>query len=271
MSARSRELARDRARDWMSREVGFRLLDARPDDQIIASFPRSGSTWMRTVLCNLVVPWGRANPDVFNALIPGVTIRGALRARSLRAPRLIATHMPYRGGLPRAVYLVRDGRDALVSYYHYRIKRRSARQDVSFEQFVDEHLRGLQGEPWHENVARWIRLGRAEMGDRLHVVRYEDLAAKPVERMGEVVRFLGLDVTDAQLTAALDDASLETMRRVEAHRMAAEVPPERSFYRAGESTAGAGWFDATMLERFASVAREALELAGYPLYPEQRP
>jgi len=93
MSNRKLELARSRARDWASWEVGYRLLDARSDDRFLAAFPRSGSTWVRTVLANLIVPWGRANPDVFNALIPGLTIRGALRARALRSPRLLSTHM----------------------------------------------------------------------------------------------------------------------------------------------------------------------------------
>ena len=268
---RDLELVRNRARDWVSREVGYHLLDVRPDDRFLASFPRSGSTWLRTVLCNLVVPWGRANPDVFNALIPGVTIRGALRARSLQAPRIISTHMPYRSGLPRAVYLVRDGRDALVSYYHYRILRRAPRRDVSFGQFFDEHMRGLQGEPWHQNVSRWVKVGGNELGARLHFVRYEDLLAEPLSRVSDLCRFLEVDASAAEVETALRDASLETMRAVEERRMGAPVQRERSFYRGGHSRTGGLWFDDQMLDRFATEAGEALDLCGYPRRAEQRP
>jgi len=271
VNQRDLELARNRARDWVSREVGFRLLDARADDRFLASFPRSGSTWLRAVLCNLVVPWGRADPDVFNALIPGVTIRGALRARSLHAPRIISTHMPYRAGLPRAVYLVRDGRDALVSYYHYRILRNGARRDVTFARFFDEHMSGTQGERWHDNATQWIRVGRVELGARLHVVRYEDLLASPLAAVRALCHFLEVDACDPEIEKALRDASLETMRAVEERRMGGPVERARSFYRSGEARNGTRWFDDAMLERFAGEAGDALDLCGYPRRPEQQP
>ena len=221
-------------------------------------------------MCNLVVPWGRANPDVFNALIPGVTIRGALRARALRAPRIISTHMPYRAGLPRVVYLVRDGRDALVSYYHYQIKRPGLPRQVSFQQFLAEHSGGQQGERWHDHVVHWVTAGRAELGDRLLVVRYEDLLAEPVAQMRALVRFLGIEASDESLEAALRGANLETMRRVEARRLPELVSEERSFYGRGRAAGGAGWFDDAMLDRFAEEATAALELCGYPVRPGRR-
>ena len=53
-----------------SRAVSFQLWQRRDDDQFIASFPRSGSTWLRTMICNVLVPDANSNPDIFNARIP---------------------------------------------------------------------------------------------------------------------------------------------------------------------------------------------------------
>ena len=264
-------LAKSRARGWFSNQAGFRLLDARHDDAFLVSYPRSGSTWLRTVLSNLLVPWGRANPDVFNALIPGVTLRGALRARALQSPRIISSHAPHQPGLPRAVYLVRDGRDALVSYHLDQKSRGGPGGTVPFATFLDEHLEGLHGPRWHAHVEGWLRAGRAELGDRLCVIRYEDLLTDPLRGMRSVVEFLGLSATDEGLAAAIEGASLETMRAVEARRLGGVVSGDRSFYRSGEALLGAGWFDDAMYDRFAEVGGVALSLCGYPLRPEHRP
>jgi hypothetical protein len=268
---RALELRTLRLREWASSHVGFQLLDARPEDAFIVSFPRSGCTWLRTVCSNVLVPWGRANPDVFNSLIPGATIRGALRARRLTSPRVVASHAPYRRGLGRVVYVVRDGRDALVSLYHYRIVRAGRAAEVSFPTFLAEHLAGEHGVSWHSHVEGWLRAGRAELGDRLLLVRYEDVLADPHPHVRRVLDFLAVRATDAEVDAAIDGASLNTMRAVEARRLGGPLATERSFYRSGTATHGAGWFDADMLARFEEGAGAALALGGYASMLEHTP
>jgi hypothetical protein len=86
-----------------------------------------------------------------------------------------------------------------------------------------------------------------------------------------VLDFLAVRATDAEVDAAIDGASLNTMRAVEARRLGGPLATERSFYRSGTATHGAGWFDADMLARFEEGAGAALALGGYASMLEHTP
>ncbi|MFT6408683.1 MAG: hypothetical protein ACJAQ6_002103, partial [Arenicella sp.] len=106
-------------RNRLSTPLGHLRLSHRPSDAYITAFPRSGSTWLRTILVNIMDPAADSNPDVFNARIPAVSIRNAAIINRLQSPRLIMTHSLWRQSIKKSVYLVRDGRDAFISSYHY--------------------------------------------------------------------------------------------------------------------------------------------------------
>lgn len=61
-------------RNKISLPIGHASIGKRDDDQYLASFPRSGSTWLRTMLVDIMDPEAKSNPDVFNARIPGVSL-----------------------------------------------------------------------------------------------------------------------------------------------------------------------------------------------------
>ncbi len=270
MTRRAWSLRALRTREWVSREVGFALVGLEASDRMIVSYPRSGSTWIRTILGNVLVPWARSSPDVFNALIPGVTIRGAIAARGLSRPRAISSHCDFRPGLPRVLYALRDGRDVLVSLYHYRITRWRREHEVSFERFFDEHLAGEHGTPWHVSVGGWLERGRT-MGHELHVVRYEDLVATPISGIAEACAFLSVPHTRESLERAISEASLENMRRIEADRLGARPPTNRSFYRRGSIGQWTEWLAPDLERRFERAAGDVLVRAGYRLGRDTRP
>ena len=88
-----------------------------PADVMIASYPRSGNTWCRFLLAEILTnhttgfdsidkvgPTGRPSQQVALPLLPG-------------CGRLIKTHEQYRKEYANAIYLVRDVRDVVLSYY----------------------------------------------------------------------------------------------------------------------------------------------------------
>lgn len=81
---------------------------------------RSGSIWLRTMLVNIMIPYASRNPDVFNAAIPCESIKQAPHNRRCGHHELsIVTYIYYRPEIKRSVYTIRDGRDVLISCYHY--------------------------------------------------------------------------------------------------------------------------------------------------------
>src|ERR1017187_3695816 len=95
--------------------VWARHRDITAEDVFVASYPRSGSTWLRFVLAEALTGQPSTFPSV-NRAIPQV----GYHAQALRLPaggRFIKTHESYRRECRRAVCLVRDPRDTLLSEY----------------------------------------------------------------------------------------------------------------------------------------------------------
>lgn len=111
---------------------------------IIVAHPRSGSTWLRTMIANIISPVANSNPVIFNKMISGVSIRNALAVNRLSSPRILTSHISYLPGLPKVIYVVRDGRDAIVSYYHYDVHRKTF--------FIDRYYQGAYRHIWHQHV-----------------------------------------------------------------------------------------------------------------------
>jgi hypothetical protein len=250
-----------RLRTFVSLELGHRLIRPLPDDAYLAAAVRSGSTWLRTMLVNARNPEARSDPDVFNRELPSITIRNARLVRDAPRPRLIMTHGTWRPAIRRAVYLVRDGRDSVVSRYHYYVTRRG--RDESFASFYRDYCAGAYDLPWHVGVESWLGTAREVLGPELHVVRFETLKHDTVAVLGGVCEFLGLGVTPADVARAVDEASLENERRIEARRDGAYADPDRSFYRGGRAGQWRELFSDEIRADFLRRSRRAMELAGY--------
>jgi len=130
----------------------------------------------------------------------------------------------------RLIYIVRDGRDTLVSHLfqnfinaaHYLPKNQLALRDEFARNpepfmrgeksiFTEETIRRMAS-GWVKNVRETDRLGREIYQDRYHALRYEDMLRAPHETMQQVWAFLGatpMDLTDevsAEMTQNPDAA-----------------------------------------------------------------
>lgn len=120
----------------------------------------------------------------------------------------------------RFVYIVRDGRDALVSSrFHSFVDQRHHLTDNAqkiledYEKDPEPFYRGERSifteyairtwsEAWHENVVASDRLGRELYGERYHPLRYEDLIENTFETIAKLWRFLGADPTGMEQAVA---------------------------------------------------------------------
>jgi hypothetical protein len=94
----------------------------RPDDVFIASYPRSGNTWVRFLIANLLAPDEKITFRNIENYVPSIyKSADTLDAREGR--RYIKSHNPCYELYPKLIYVYRDGRDALVSYYYYAAER----------------------------------------------------------------------------------------------------------------------------------------------------
>ena len=253
-------------RNRYSTRIGHALLRRRQEDRYIAAYPRSGSTWLRTILSNVLVPNANGNPSVFNQLIPAVSIRNAPVINRLASPRLIMTHRDWQPEISKAVYLVRDGRDALISSYHYYISREQ--RQASLDEFWSEYMGEVYGPLWHHQITSWLKSGADKMGDHLLVVYFEALKNDTHQQVRKVCDFLDIEYSQPQLDHAIEYASLENARAIERQNKGELANSHQSFYRDGASLQWKNPEYEALIRKFESLSRDALELARYGLFFE---
>jgi hypothetical protein len=247
-----------RLRNQLSTPIGHALLSKRKDDAYIAAFPRSGSTWLRTILVNILDPSANSNPDVFNARIPAVSIRNAGIINRLPSPRLIMTHSNWRPSINKAVYLVRDGRDAFISSYHYHVTRNDL--DMSIGTYFELYKQHAYGQTWESHVQSWFKHGESRLGKALLVIRFEDLKHDTKGCVLRVCAFLGIEAKDTQVQQAIALASLDNAKKIELQRQGNIKDNNASFYREGRNEQWKNPQYREVISDFESEADSALKL-----------
>ncbi len=190
----------------------------------LASYPKSGNTWVRFMACNLL--YGRQeSASSVSALIPDIHELGPQAGNFARAG-LMKTHFVHSASLPLlertagVIYVLRRPEDVLVSNFHYAQRSSAIDGSESFDQYVDAFIanrgdprwRGLGMGSWEENVTSWLRIQRETP---VVIIKYEDLSrdAEGICRM--LAQLLRPNSTPAEIRAAADNSSFQRMREIE--------------------------------------------------------
>jgi hypothetical protein len=233
-----------------------------PDDTFLVSYPKSGNTWVRFLLANLIYPNETVGFANINRLLPAPGVLTKRFMKSLPRPRILKSHEPFDVRFRKVIYLVRDPRDVAVSEYHFDRKKRYIAEGMTLEQFIEPFLAGETSSygSWWEHVASWI--GPRYGNPAFLVARYEDLLADPIGETGKIAEFLGIAADEARLKAAVERSSADRMRKLEKQdadkwtgtkNTVKDIP----FVRAAKS---GGW-----KESLPPAAVERIEVAWFPL------
>jgi hypothetical protein len=203
--------------------VGYRHRGLKPTDAFVASYPRSGSTWLRFLLLELLTRDDAAGFDSVNQMIPDVGGQQSCPPLLAGGGRLIKTHEAYRSEYRKAVYLVRDARDVVISEFEYESANERISED--FEAFVMLFLRGrVNGYgSWQDHVASWLDSSLAA-DDRLLVVKFEEMKAHTEDTLSEILDFLGVSRDRMAIREAIANNNLQRMKEKE------DLAPQTSAY-----------------------------------------
>jgi hypothetical protein len=180
------------------------------DDVFLVSYPKSGNTWFRNLVAGVIygVDPEYAPYSLVSDLIPGHRNRYYKRYST---PMFFKSHYLPRPEYRRVVYVLRDGRDVIVSCFHHLRAIRGAEIDF---------LKVAQGEEllfpyyrWHEHVEAWLS---NPYQAQMIVIRYEDLKRDAVHELRRFCEFVGVERDGSFLELMAQKASFEKMRQKEA-------------------------------------------------------
>jgi hypothetical protein len=245
--------------------VWWRHRGLNPSDMFFAAYPKSGTTWARFVLFEML----SGMPSGFKATnqqMPGVGLHhNALRLLP-SGGRLVASHEYYRNDYHRSIYMVRDPRDVLLSEFAFLSALEYYNDDL--DSFVNTFLFTVVSAygPWHKNVTSWLDSPIASNGNML-LVRYEDLRKDPVPLFAQMTDFLGANVSEEKIRQAVENNSIQNMRKKE-DKEPVRASIKGRFVRDGKVR---GWVSKLTPEQVALIDRIAgptLQRLGYPLGSE---
>jgi hypothetical protein len=173
---------------------------------------------------------------------------------------VIKTHSPYLSFPARVIYLVREGRDVLHSYYHYARNLPPPNLFNDFHTVQDFFFRDdLWPSPWHKHVEGWLDGLSTWPRKQYLLIKYEELLLSPDTCLQSIAEFIGIDVAPHELARAVVLNSKERMREIEE----ATGKGSLNFISAvqkGSETA----LSEEEQARYEAIAGEVLERLGYP-------
>lgn len=203
------------------RELTLREPNLVPTDVFLASYPRSGNTWLRTIAAHLLYPHldisaladlDQLVPDIHKWIEP-------LDKFPFSQPRVIKTHRPfgYRHEMQnpalygKFIYIVRHPFNMMRSFFHYRFPDAMTAQNL--EQHVKDVIFGLTIHgSWQENVLSWHFA--AENAHAL-LLRYEDMQVDTANHIRKIAAFLDVDLPEERLPELLERTSRKYMIQME--------------------------------------------------------
>ncbi|XP_069840544.1 sulfotransferase 1C1-like isoform X2 [Dendropsophus ebraccatus] len=183
---------------------------ARPDDLLIATYPKAGTTWMQEIVdCIMnegdVEKTGRAPIHVrFSFLeicFPPPVPSGIDVLEATASPRLVRTHLPYEL-VPesfwqqkcKVIYVARNAKDSAVSYYHFEQINKTHPDPGTWDEYVVKFLKGeMAWGSWFSHVLGWWNA--RDKHDILYLF-YEDMKEDPKREIRKVMKFLGKDLSE---------------------------------------------------------------------------
>ena len=188
----------------------------RSSDVFIAAYPKSGTTWLAFLVANVLKPnadetlnlrnFVKYTPDI-NRLYRGND--SLVEFQGQPDPRFFLVHAAADAALPKVVYVVRDPRDVMVSYWHYQ-----KLVVPNFKQSIADFIQSQLNQPYHwgRHVSGWLDRQNPR---RLMFIRYEDMHQDTELVLRQVLDFAGLTYTQKMIDHAVQAGQFSHMQAVD--------------------------------------------------------
>jgi hypothetical protein len=266
----------------------------------LASYPKSGNTWMRVFLHNLLINpaepvsinsatrfcVGESAASHFNQFDPRPLSQLTDQEIAQLRPKVqehltryfpdsvfVKTHnyLAEHEGFPLislqytagAIYMIRNPLDVAISFAgHY---------GLEIEEAIEQMGHAGIGTPTTDRNAQqvygtWslnVQSWTQHSLPALHVVRYEDMAHRSLKTFAGVAKFLGLDPPSKRLKRAIRNSSFDILKAQEDEHGFDESTEHSRFFREGRAGQWKEALSEQQVRRVVSDHREQMERFGY--------
>ncbi|KAK2174926.1 hypothetical protein NP493_767g01071 [Ridgeia piscesae] len=220
------------------------------DDVLVASFPKSGSTWVQEVVYLLKnnLDEKKARKQNMEDRFPQLeyTIPGLAALEAEKGPRLLKTHLPYEmlpqnvqtEGKTKVIYIMRNPKDVCVSSYFYSRMHLFLNYQSDLAHYCSSFLSGrVNFGPWWDHMKSYWE---HRYDPNILVITYEDMLQDPSKTIQSIASFLGKDLSTKQVARIAKYCSFDEMKKNPASnyswwdKLGIRLPEEAEFLRSGK-------------------------------------
>lgn len=243
--------------------LGLPRLKVETTDAFLASWPRSGNTWLRYMVAQALWPQTQWDLPMLDRAMPSISntnISKLLRQMDPDKPRIFKSHDAFRQYVlnGKVVYIIRNGRDSLLSMYHYRKQMDSL--SIPLSDFLHKSLAGeYRWGAWHTHVEAWYA---QKDHPNVQIIRYEDLRNDTVGTLRQILSFFNHPRDEETLANAVKQV---TVARVDSgfSKYAANRNHQFTAGRINTNASEKDSFSADDEAYFQQVCGQAMNTLGY--------
>lgn len=268
----------------------------------LASYPKSGNTWLRAFLANLMRNPAKPLPinDLPNHILGDNLLLHYAQLSGIKADDLtpediirlrpkvhqwfalsrgedvfVKTHnavlivddcpLITPSVTAGAIYVVRNPMDVAVSFaHHYQVSYERAVESLCEEGYYLPPSSG-QITQYLSSWSRHVRSWTKAPGLSVHVMRYEDMTKSPAKAFGGLVKFMGLPKDPARLKKAIKFSSFKELSGQEKKVKFVESRPDGTtpFFRAGQAGSWQELLTDSQVETLIDAHRDVMTELGY--------
>ncbi|XP_078508495.1 sulfotransferase 1 family member D1-like [Lissotriton helveticus] len=199
---------------------------ARPEDLLICTYTKSGTTWVSEVIEMLYCDGDteKCGRDIIlnrvpfiDLAIPGMETGAELAART-PSPRILKSHLPVQL-LPQSfwkknckiIYVARNPKDVAISFYNFHFISKVHPEPGTWPEFLQNFMAGnVSYGSWYDHVKDWW--AKAQTYPNLLYLFYEDMLEDPRREICKIAKFLGKDLSTELLEKTVHHTSFEQMK-----------------------------------------------------------
>ncbi|CAO2820821.1 unnamed protein product [Amaranthus hypochondriacus] len=271
--------------------------EAQYTDIILASLPKTGTTWLKSLLYTILnrkstslhdisqQVFQTKNPHELVTSFEFITYKNFNETQpdlsDLPSPRLFSTHIPFlslpnsiKSSKSRIVYVCRNPIDTFVSTWYFNLSF-DGNKDIKpsremMEEYVDKFCKGLcTFGPYDSHLlGYWNEY--LQNPDRILLLEYEGLKTEPKAHIRKLADFLGCPFSEEEenknaVEEIIKMCSFQSMKEMDVNKNGKAVPfvENKHFFRKGEVGNWKNDLSSLMAKKLDQVLQGKLKEAGF--------